>query len=160
MELTNMKTRKQTGFTMLEVLVTMIIVSFGLLGIAGIILNGLKNNQSSYARSQASWLANDMVDRVRANSAVLDVNDTKLFVSTSAYDLALNAATPAAASPATIVNTDLRAWRTVLADALPSGTGSVSFNATSKKLTVVVQWDDSRAKGGSNTETFIVETRL
>ena len=57
----NMKTRKQTGFTMLEVLVTMVIVSFGLLGIAGIIANGLKNNQGSYARSQASWLANDIV---------------------------------------------------------------------------------------------------
>jgi type IV pilus assembly protein PilV len=151
MELFEMKIRKQTGFTMLEVLVTMVIISFGLLGIAGIIMNGLKNNQSSYARSQASWLANDMVDRIRANSAILDdVSTNKLFVSTTAYNLALNAATPAAASPATIVNTDLRAWRTVLADTLP----------TSKKLTVVVQWDDSRAKGGSNIERFIVETRL
>lgn len=147
------KTRKQAGFTMLEVLVTMIIVSFGLLGIAGIIMNGLKNNQSSYARSQASWLANDIVDRMRANVVVAEG-------STLPYNLALIAATPAQAAPATIVNSDLIAWRTALANTLPSGTGSVSLNASSKKLTVTVQWDDSRAKGGLTTETIIVETRL
>lgn len=148
-----MKTPKQTGFSMLEVLVTMVIISFGLLGIAGIIMNGLKNNQSSYARSQASWLANDMVDRMRANADIAEG-------STAPYNITLTAATPQVALPATIVNSDLIAWRTALANTLPSGTGSISLGATSRKVTVIVQWDDSRAKGGNVAETFTLETRL
>jgi type IV pilus assembly protein PilV len=151
----NMKMRKQTGFTMLEVLVTMVILSFGLLGIAGIIMNGLKNNQSSYARSQASWLANDIVDRMRANKAVAEGADP------SPYNLLMADATPAAAAaPAPIVNIDLIAWRNALASTLPSGTGGITLDAASKKVTVTVQWDDSRAKGGKAAEQFIVETRL
>jgi len=64
--------RKDRGFSMLEVLVTMVIIAFGLLGVAGIIANGLKSNLSSYGRSQASWLANDIIDRMRANRATAE----------------------------------------------------------------------------------------
>lgn len=150
-----MKIPKQTGFTMLEVLVTMVILSFGLLGIAGIIANGLKNNQSSYARSQASWLANDMVDRMRANRAAAEVG-------TSPYNLAIGTAP----TGTTIAATDLIAWRAALAATLPSGTGTGSVSVASSganptyKVTVVVQWDDSRARGGGTTEQFSLETRL
>jgi type IV pilus assembly protein PilV len=150
MELTNMKTPKQTGFTMLEVLVTMIIVSFGLLGIAGIIMNGLKNNQSSYARSQASWLANDIVDRMRANRAAAEGANS------SPYNLAIGA-DPTGATVAAI---DLTSWRSALETSLPSGTGAVSLDNTSKKVTVTVQWDESRIKDASNAQQFIVETKL
>ena len=76
------------------------------------------------------------------------------------YDLTLNAATPAQAAPATIANSDVIAWRTTLANTLTSGTGSIILDADSKKLTVVVQWDDSRAKGGRSNEQYKVETRL
>ena len=138
---------------MLEVLVTMVIVSFGLLGIAGIIMNGLKNNQSSYSRSQASWLAGDIADRMRANIIVAESAALK-------YNLTLSATTPAVASPTTIANSDIIAWRTAIANTLQSGTGSINLDATSKKLTVIVQWDDSRAKGGKSNEQFIIETLL
>lgn len=150
MDLMNMKTRKQTGFTMLEVLVTMVIVSFGLLGIAGIIANGLKNNQGSYARSQASWLANDIVDRMRANRAAAEV-------SASPYNLAIGTA---ATAGTTVAAVDLNSWRSALLASLPSGTGSVSLDNTSKKLIVVVQWDESRIKNASNAQQFMIETKL
>ena len=146
-----MKIRKQAGFSMLEVLVTMIIVSFGLLGIAGIIGNGLKNNQSSYARSQASWLANDIVDRMRANRAVAEG------AANSPYNLAIGTAATAGAS---VVANDLTSWRTALTAILPAGTGSISLDNTNKKVTVTVQWDESRIKDGSATQQFIVETKL
>ena len=151
MGLLKMKMRKQLGFSMLEVLVTMIIVSFGLLGIAGIIANGLKNNQGSYARSQASWLANDIVDRMRANRAVAEgaVN--------SPYNLAIGTAATAGAS---VVANDLTSWRSALTAILPAGTGSVSLDNTNKKVTVTVQWDESRIKDGSATQQFIIETKL
>ncbi len=141
--------RKQNGFTMLEVLITIVIISLGLLGIAGIIANSLKNNQSSHARSQASWLANDMIDRMRANR-------TSAETSPSPYILSLTA-TP---TGTTIPLTDLVTWRNELANALPSGTGSVAVNATTRIVTITVQWDDSRASGGINNQQFKVETIL
>lgn len=141
--------RKQTGSSLVEILVTILIVSFGLLGVAGVIGNGLKNNHSSYARSQASWLAADIIDRMRANRAAAEAVGKP-------YNLAIGS------SPAgtTVAATDLTAWRAALGATLPSGTGSVSMDAATLKVTVTVQWDDSRAAGGLSTQQFVVETRL
>ena len=143
---------KQNGFTLLEVLVTLVIVSFGLLGIAGVIANSIKVNQSSYARSQASWLANDIIDRMRANRIAAEVDS-------SPYNLTL----VASPSGATIASTDLIQWRTALANTLPGGTGSVAIaDDLNRRVIVVVQWNDQRASGAAAADNrqFRVETRL
>ena len=59
----------QHGFTMVEVLVTLVILAVGLLGLAGLQATSLRNTESAYQRSQAAILAYDMLDRMRANSA-------------------------------------------------------------------------------------------
>jgi len=148
MQLTMNIMRKQNGFSMLEALVTLLIVSLGLLGIAGIIANSLKVNQGAQARSQASWLANDIIDRMRANRTTAELTP-------AAYTLGSCAAIPAEDDIATA---DLTEWCAALDDALPTGTGTVALAAA--KVTVTVQWDDSHAAGGSATEQFVVETRL
>ena len=127
--------QQQKGFSLIEVLVTMVIISFGLLGIAGVIVNSMKNNQSSYARTQASVLANDIIDRMRANRITAET-------APYAYNLALGAALPTAGNA--VVLNDLTQWRTALAAAMPSGTGSVTM-ADATQVTVVVQWNDARA---------------
>ena len=63
--------KKQTGFTLIEVLVAVLVFSFGLLGIAGMMTISVRNNHNGYLRSQANFLAENMVDRIRANSAAL-----------------------------------------------------------------------------------------
>lgn len=152
--------QKQTGFSLLEVLITLVIMSFGLLGIAGVIVNSLKNNQSAYSRSQASWLANDIIERMRANR-----------VTAEAELLPYNLAMGSSPSGTGVVLEDLTEWRASLAAAMPSGTGSVALDAATKKVTVVVQWNDSRASGdevivservsfGRSNEQIKVETRL
>lgn len=140
---------KQAGTSLIEILVTILIVSFGLLGVAGVVGSGLKNNHSSYGRTQASVLAADIIDRMRANRAVAESADP------SPYSLPIE--DPPGVS---IVQQDLFAWSAALAETLPTGTGSVSFDAATKKMTVTVQWDDSRGTGGTGTQTFVVETRL
>lgn len=60
-------TPNQRGFTLLEVLVTIVIVSIGLLGLLGLQTVSLVNTQVSAARSQASVAADSMADRIRAN---------------------------------------------------------------------------------------------
>lgn len=58
---------RQNGFTLLEVLVTVVIVSIGLLGLLGLQTVSLVNTQISAARSQASIAADNMANRIRAN---------------------------------------------------------------------------------------------
>ncbi len=146
---------KQAGFSLLEVLITMLIVSFGLLGIAGLVITSLKNTQGSYARSQASLLANDIIDRMRANRAVASATP-------SPYNLTLTADPAGAGVPLA----DLTQWRSALATSVPAGTGAVNVDDASKKVTVTVQWNDSHATAdaargvGGSAQQIVVETRL
>lgn len=149
--------RKQNGFTLLEVLVTLLIVSLGLLGIAGIIANSLKVNHGALVRSQASWLANDIIDRMRANRITAEVD-------ASPYTLVNCAGAP---TLTTVPAVDLQQWCAALVASLPSGTGTGSVTmgaAPARKVTVVVTWDDARAMNAvsstATTQNFMVETRL
>ena len=67
--------RQARGFTMLEVLVAILVVTLGLLGLAGLQTVGLRNNTSSAQRTIATQLAYDMADRMRANAASVLVGD-------------------------------------------------------------------------------------
>lgn len=58
---------KHSGFTLIEVLITVVILSIGLLGMAGIQIQGLRGTTSSTVRSQATILANDIAERIRMN---------------------------------------------------------------------------------------------
>ena len=58
---------KQTGFTMVEVLVALVVLAIGLLGIAALYLNSLQSGRTAIYRTQAVNLAADLADRIRAN---------------------------------------------------------------------------------------------
>lgn len=120
------------GLSLIEVLVAVVVLSIGLLGLAGLQASGMRVGQSSLYRSLAAQLASDMVDRMRANVSA---------ASAGTYNLALFAAAPAGA---TVAERDLKDWRQRLAS-LPSGTGSVAVNGV--EVTVVVQWDHTRGAG-------------
>ena len=142
----------QAGILLIEVLVTVVIASFGLLGVAGVILNSLKVNESSYTRAQAVWLANDIIDRMRANRGAAEG-------AALPYNFALGN-TCLVPDPSTVPGQDVNQWLCTVANTLPSGQGSVNLASATKKVTVTVQWDDSRVSGGSSAQQFVVETRL
>ena len=133
------------GFTLLEVLIAMLILSVGLLGLAGLQATGIKNNHSAYMRSQAVAFGYDIIDRMRAN---------RLSALSGGYNIAMGSGAPSGSS---IAQTDLRQWKNLIAGHLP--TGDASANVNGGTVTVVVQWDDSRADG-SSTETITVQTEL
>lgn len=143
--------RRQRGTTMLEVLVTIIVIALGLLGVAGLQAVSLKNNNTAYHRSQATMFAYDIIDRMRVNRASAIAND---------YNIAIGV-TP---SGATMAKTDLIAWKTNIASGLPAGDGSVSVVKTTVSavdyytVTIVVQWEDKDSKGNANS--FTTQTRL
>lgn len=132
---------KQSGFTLLEVLVTLLIVSFGLLGMAALQISALKNNLSAHHRSQATILAYDIVDRMRANITTIDNYVGIPDASVAAVD---NCRTDTGCTPANMALNDLAEWRTDLAE-LPGGTGAVSSGALTGGgtfYTIEITWND------------------
>jgi len=59
--------KRSHGFTLIEILIAVVILSIGLLGMAGIQIKGLRGTSSSSQRSQAALLANDIAERIHAN---------------------------------------------------------------------------------------------
>ncbi len=140
----NVKTKPQPqrGFSLLEVLVSIVILSIALLGLAGMMLSTLKSNHSAYQRSQATWLAYDIIDRMRADRQRALADN---------YDVALGS---------TSEEQGVRDWKLTLEATLPAGDGSVDVNPATRAVTVIIQWDDSRGVGGSDAQQFEVDTRL
>jgi type IV pilus assembly protein PilV len=64
--------RTVAGFSLIEVLVALLVLSVGLLGLALLQATGLKFNNDSYMRTQATILAYDLIDRMRANKVAAD----------------------------------------------------------------------------------------
>lgn len=62
---------KAQGFTLIEVLVSLFVLSVGLLGLAALQATSLQYNTGSYFRTQATFLAYEIIDRMRANSAAV-----------------------------------------------------------------------------------------
>ncbi len=133
------------GFTLLEVLVALIVLSIGLLGLASMQANGLKHNHSAYLRSQAVTYAYDIIDRMRANHSSAVAGN---------YSIAMAAGVPTGTS---IPATDLAQWLTLVAGNLPAGDAETTING--RVITVTVQWDDTRA-GGEATEKLVVKSEL
>lgn len=138
------KSAGQAGFSLIEVLVTLVILAFGLLGLAGMQSVGLKNSQGSLVRSKATLFAYDIIDRMRSNCSAALGGD---------YNIGISASTPTGSSMAAV---DVAQWRNGISSALPSGTGSVAVNAASSTVTVVIRWDDSRSTGGNSAQAVTV----
>jgi len=140
------------GFTLIEVLVALIVLSIGLLGLASLQANGLRSNHSGYLRSQATIFAYEMTDRLRANR--------KTAIAGS-YNIALTTAAP---SGSTIQDVDRKDWLDTLATSLPSGDGEIACTTTTVSgistyaCTVTIQWNDTRRN--AETQTFTMTTQL
>lgn len=151
---------KQTGFTLLEVLVAVLVLAIGLLGLAGLMTASVRNNQSAYQRTQATWLAYDIVDRMRVDRAAALASN----YNTALGNPATCAATPVLAG-ATMAANELTDWKNQVACALPAGDGGVAVDAA-RKVTVTIQWNDSRGIGnnagnaGDSAQKFTIQTRL
>jgi type IV pilus assembly protein PilV len=137
--------KKTSGYSLIEVLVALFVLALGVLGAAALQMNALKFNQTASLRTQATFLAYEIVDRMRANRAAARDGD---------YVQAMNAAKPTGAG---VVQGDIAAWITAIENQLPAGDGAVTQNGD--LFTITVQWSEARI-GGSDTQQFIFETEL
>ncbi len=125
--------RSSRGFTLLEVLIALFVFSIGILGMAGLQVLSVKTNHSAYMRTQATFLAQSMADRMRANLAGVWASSY-----TGTYPIA---GTPAAcnAAPgctvAQVATRDQILWSQQLSNMLPNPNGTIT--CTRASLTAV-----------------------
>ena len=152
------KATNQSGVTLIEALVTLLVLSVGALGIASMQLAGLKYTSGAYGRTQAVILADDMANRLKSNRAfALNFDDNDDPQGDSPYELAtFDTASPAfvdcldeniACTDAQLSAYDIVVWRNELARVLPSGRGRITTvdtpdvnGVTQREFLIDVQW--------------------
>jgi type IV pilus assembly protein PilV len=158
------------GFTIIEVLIAVLVLSLGLLGLAGLQATSLKASTSAAARGQATLLAYDIIDRMRAN------RDVAL---AGTYDNTAGTAPTGAGTDCQAADCDedamaaydLNQWKCLLGSwkshatctamgitrgLLPDGDGEVEV--TGNKVTVTVSWSETRWSDSNSDGTGERET--
>jgi type IV pilus assembly protein PilV len=155
-----MKHRSENGFTLIEVLVSMIILSIGLLVLVAMQLTAMQNTQGGYLRAQASMVAYDIMDRMRANIPAVTNGDYDLAIEAPAPDIPACTGALANCARVEMANFDLGQWRTMAGIYLPAGNGSVTTvdNTGTTQVTVNLVWTDPySADGGAETMALVTE---
>ena len=121
----------QSGMTLIEVLVALLIFSVGLLGVAMLQLNALKYTDSSMRSMHVSFIAHDLFERIRANPG-------------ASYALTSLSQAPASGSLAVPRQQDLYDFATQLKRAVGDD-AEASITVAGSSVTLNLKWDDSRA---------------
>jgi len=126
--------RTQGGVTLIEILITLLVLAVGLLGLAALQGFSLQAGQVSYHRTQATNIAYEVADFARANRSVASAG----FLESLGQELA--------------------------EERLPEGAAAVALNAATEQLTVTVTWlDDREAEAetaGNGSRSFEFSTRI
>lgn len=177
---TNTKTQK--GNTLIEALVSLTILSFGLLGIAGLLLASTGQQKNSQSYGVASILVNDITERMRANRMDLALaNNNYITPNITTYQQALTNAQNVRSSanngddddgasssncnivggncsaPGVLATSDLQTWLTRVNTELPGGAGRIlqlnQDDNTSRQ--VVIMWNDKATSTTENANTAV-----
>jgi len=145
----------QSGFTLLEVLIALLVLSIGLLGLAALQTTGLRSNQMASMRTLATQFTYDITDRMRSNP---------VGVANGEYVVARTTTPSASIAPWTGGNlalTDLTEWRANIANRLPGGISEITVCDTTTVPAcadvthiVTVYWNESRRDTSSVPATF------
>jgi type IV pilus assembly protein PilV len=121
---------------LIEVLIAVLVLAFGMLGMAGLQSHALRNNQSALERGMATVQMQSIADVMRAD---------RVRATNGEYDITIDAVDP---TGTTFRDVSIADWRGALRQALnDTATGSIDCNGA--LCVVTVRWDDSRAASGS-----------
>jgi type IV pilus assembly protein PilV len=140
---------RQKGFSLLEVLIAIVVMSLGMLGLASLQMMSLKHNRTAHVRSQATTAAYDILDRMRANRTAADAGNY--------YGV------PPAGS---LAEQDINAWNANLVTALgATAVGTVSQEpgscATICQTRVQISWTEGgELRQANNTQSFFFVSAL
>jgi type IV pilus assembly protein PilV len=143
---------KCRGDTLIEVLITVLILAVGVLGVAAMQVTTLQNLNSSYNTSVAEIVAEDLSERMRANptGALADSYVHSGPAPVNYPDCVANAC-----NMGDLAAYDVGSWLVALTAVLPAATGEVTRNAGTNIFVVTVRWDEDR-NGSSGTNCPVV----
>jgi len=128
-------TSNSLGFTLIEVMLALVIFSIGLLGLASLQATSLQQNHNAYMRTQAAYLAYDILDRMRANKN--EVANYVVGTGNYAAPIPTCISTSDTCSQSQIKDADRYFWKQNLKAALPLGDGTISIISSLGGKTVV-----------------------
>lgn len=150
------------GFSMLEVLIAILVFSLGVLGLAGLLIFAISSNHVAYLRTQATFLAHNMANRMGANPAGLWNGNYN-----GSYPVSASTASCAAGcNPQQLAAYDMAQWSTQLTTFLPNAKGNIdcttsgiSYTPNSAQIdmrppyggtcTMTLSWNESGGAGGA-----------
>ncbi len=145
---------RSRGFTLIEVMIAVLVLGIGLLGFALLQTMNVRFTQSANYRTQATNLAYDLLDQMRANRLAAAQYTAASFTATAADGV--NCSRPVGT---VAVAANVGRWQCQVAEALGEGsTATVTYAGGIAR--VVLTWGDSRADEVNPTTSFAVETRL
>jgi type IV pilus assembly protein PilV len=129
--------KKQTGLGLIEVLVAVLVLGIGILGVASTQIVSLQMNSQSQSRSQAVLLAEDILDRIRANP-----DNPANYALASGDAQGANGGvcdTSFAPTNASVTANDIAAWENSLSCLLPAAQRTITVAGNT--VTVTIDWD-------------------
>lgn len=142
------KARRQRGVSLVEVLVSVVVVALGLLGAVALQATAMRNNQGAYERTQSSILTQGIFDAMRANLGA---------VASGGYNTGDWVCTAPSAN--SLATRDIARWVDSLHSQInPGACGNIS--CTANACTVGVRWDDSRATQGASDQRITLKAQL
>ena len=144
---------------MIEILITLVLVAIAILGTAGLQLNALRLNKGSQSRTQAIFLATDMVERMEANKAAAFAGNYVLLATSASSVASTNCSTAICDSP-TLATWDLSQWGQTISTLLPQASWAITQTQVGNATTftpaiyqIVIQWQergDAKVAGSSS----------
>ena len=135
---------------MLETMIALLVLSIGLIGVASLQGRGQQFNHAAYVRTQAAFLAYDIMDRMRANQDNLDSNGN---ADDGGYKLAKDTCAETtidcdqgACEPSKLTVYDLSKWCLAVADSLPLGSATIDWDKNKQMYTIKIQWTEDRSE--------------
>lgn len=168
--------QENQGFSLIEVLVSLLVLAIGLLGLAMLQTTGLHFTTNSYSRTQATYLAYDLAERMRANvtgfvAGNYDVNAAKAGLIASSIDYSCNqthsctcqssSSTPTTCDPATLAKYDLGQWYYNLNQLLPGSADAKNLSTpiystvtrSGNAATITLMWMEKVPDASSTAPT-------
>jgi len=151
--------RKYRGDTMIEVLVTVLILAVGVLGVAAMQVTTYQNLSISHSASIAAIVAEDFSERMRANitAGIVPTPPSDIEVLANTYNhstdpgTAYTDCTANACTPSQLAGYDIGTWWEALGATLPLGRGQVARIGGTNTFTLTVRWDEDRSgSAGTN----------
>lgn len=148
----------QRGIGLIEVLVTLLIMSTSLLALAALQTKSLQFNQGAYFRSQANIYAYDILDRIRINTSRLSDVREKI----SKYTVEKAAFVESTRPTESMSAIDIYDWRKSIASSLPNGTGAIDCDDDERICEITIEWDElnNSDEESEDKTTFSYKARL